>query len=125
MTAFVGALAHCNPDSKTFAIVCSFLAALPIGFVEQQTGAIAQLVVGDKDIGTSFRTMGCVRVGVGAIGTAIVLAILNGENFNCIYEKSEADVFKQNFLSNSKLMSCQQHSALVSLQLRWLTFSTP
>lgn len=65
MTVFIGALAHCNPDNKTFAIVCSFLAALPIGFVEQQTGAIAQLVVGDREIGTSFGTMGCVRLELG------------------------------------------------------------
>ncbi|PGH36539.1 hypothetical protein GX50_00575 [[Emmonsia] crescens] len=76
MVAFTAALAHCNPDNMKFAIACSFLAALPIGFVEQQTGAIAQLVVSDKHIGTSFGTMGCVRVGVGVIGTAIVLAIL-------------------------------------------------
>lgn len=94
MTAFIGALAHCNPDNKTFAIVCSFLAALPIGFIEQQTGAIAQLVVGDKEIGTSFGTMGCVRVGTGAIGTGIVLAILTGEHFKCIYERPETDIFK-------------------------------
>ncbi|OJD11102.1 hypothetical protein ACJ73_09615 [Blastomyces percursus] len=76
MVAFTAALANCNPDNLKFAIACSFLAALPIGFVEQQTGAIAQLVVTDKHIGTSFGTMGCVRVGVGVIGTAIVLAIL-------------------------------------------------
>ncbi|KLJ12199.1 hypothetical protein EMPG_09549 [Blastomyces silverae] len=76
MVVFTAALANCNPDNKKFAIACSFLAALPIGFVEQQTGAIAQLVVPDKHIGTSFGTMGCVRVGVGVIGTAIVLAIL-------------------------------------------------
>lgn len=80
MVAFTAALAHCNPDNMKFAIACSFLAALPIGFVEQQTGAIAQLVVSDKHIGTSFGTMGCVRVGVGVIGTAIVLAILAGKN---------------------------------------------
>ncbi|KAK2809258.1 hypothetical protein FQN50_003899 [Emmonsiellopsis sp. PD_5] len=76
MVSFTAALAHCSPDDRNFAIACSFLAALPIGFVEQQTGAIAQLVVSDKHIGTSFGTMGCVRVGVGVIGTAIVMAIL-------------------------------------------------
>lgn len=61
-------------------------------------------MVGDKDIGTSFGTMGCVRVGVGAIGTGIVLAILTSEDPKYTYERSETDILKQNFQSNLKLI---------------------
>ncbi|OBT82281.1 hypothetical protein VE02_09080 [Pseudogymnoascus sp. 03VT05] len=98
MTAFIGALAHCNPNNKTFAIVCSFLAALPIGFIEQQTGAIAQLVVGDREIGTSFGTMAKIPVELEA---HILPAALNAG----LPASSIADLFAAIFASSETAMA--------------------
>ncbi|KAI5357134.1 putative major facilitator transporter Str1/Tri12, major facilitator superfamily [Septoria linicola] len=75
--AFLGALISCNPENFTQSAAFSFLATFPAGILEVASGLLVQLDSNDADLGTCFSIIFLARTAVGAIFTAIFVAILS------------------------------------------------
>ena len=75
--AFLGALISCNPGNFSQSAAFSFLATFPAGILEVASGLLVQLDSNDADLGTCFSIIFLARTAVGAIFTAIFVAILS------------------------------------------------
>ena len=74
-----GALASCNSSNFSRSAAFSFLAAFPAGILEVMSGLLVQMDSIDADLGTCFSIIFLGRTGVGAIFTAVFVAILQNE----------------------------------------------
>ncbi|OQV09728.1 hypothetical protein CLAIMM_13818 [Cladophialophora immunda] len=79
MLAFLGSMASCNPQSLARSAVLSVFAAFPAGILEIMPGLLVQMDTNDADLGTTFSILYAMRPIVGAIMTAIYLAVLSSK----------------------------------------------
>jgi hypothetical protein len=77
--AFMGALVTCNAGNFERSAAFSFLACFPAGILEVATGILVQLDSNDADLGTVFSIIFLGRTAVGAIFTAVFVAILTNK----------------------------------------------
>lgn len=69
----------CNPSNFSQSAAFSFLATFPAGTLEVASGLLVQLDSNDADLGTCFSIIFLGRTAVGAIFTAIFVAILSNK----------------------------------------------
>ncbi|KIX97094.1 uncharacterized protein Z520_07208 [Fonsecaea multimorphosa CBS 102226] len=79
MLAFLGSMASCTPNSLARSAVLSVFAAFPAGILEIMPGLLVQMDTNDADLGTTFSILYAMRPIVGAIMTAIYLAVLSSK----------------------------------------------
>ncbi|CAK7200156.1 hypothetical protein SEUCBS139899_002846 [Sporothrix eucalyptigena] len=76
MTALIGAMASCDQDTKTRAIVFVTIGSVFVGMIEGITSNTTPLCLEQEDIGLAIGMLGSIRTGLSSIATAAYTAIL-------------------------------------------------